>query len=115
MRFNHNIGLIIYPCCLSLNTPSAHVLSFPAKTHTHTQVCFYPLLTSASSLVEKLKLSKGLRDVQIWRNLHAKSVVSRDITSDHHQRSDIRDNFFSAAENKLDIQGSLSRYMTLWP
>lgn len=94
--------------CLSLNTPTAPVLSFPAKhtladTHTPTRTHRLAFIHSInlSCPVEKLQLSKGLCDVQKWGNLHAKRVVSGDIASDlssgwhyHHQRSDIRDNFF---------------------
>ena len=94
--------------CLSLNTPTAPVLSFLAKhthadTHTPTRTHRLAFIHSInlSCPVEKLQLSKGLCDVQKWGNLHAKRVVSGDIASDlssgwhyHHQRSDIRDNFF---------------------
>lgn len=105
MRFNQNIGLIIYPCpvyLLIVPQPS----SFPSQPKpSHSFFTAFIHSTHLSRPVEKLKLSKGLGDVQKRRNMHATSVVGRDIASDlssgwhyHHQRSDIRDNFFLAAE-----------------
>lgn len=90
---------------LSLNTPTALVLSFPANTHTHThRFAFIPSIRLSRPL-EKLQISKGLGEVQKWTNLHVKSVDSGDTASDlssgwhyHHQRSDVRDNFFLGAE-----------------
>lgn len=107
MRFNQNIGLIIYPCpvyLLILPQPLSF-LSQPKHSHTYTHRSAFIHSIHLSCPVENLKLSKGLAGVQKWRNLHAKSVVSGAIASDlssswHylHQRSDIRDNFFLAAE-----------------
>lgn len=100
MIFNQNIGLIIYQHPVYLWILPI-LLSFSAKTRTSTTTHRSSTFThiNPSCPIENPKLSKGLGDVQKWRNLHAKRCG--DISSGwhyHQQRSDIRDNFFWATE-----------------